>query len=55
MMRRDEAEKREIDLLLNVTKQVQQVLDEQSARFPPGMTYQIPYSTTPFIWWNTLP
>ncbi len=34
---------------LNVTKQVQQVLDEQSARFPPGMTYQIPYSTTPFV------
>jgi len=28
---------------------VQQVLDEQSARFPPGMTYQIPYSTTPFV------
>jgi len=34
---------------LNTTKLVQKVLDEQSARFPPGMVYQIPYSTTPFV------
>jgi hydrophobe/amphiphile efflux-1 (HAE1) family protein len=34
---------------LNVTKLVQKVMDEQSARFPAGMVYQIPYSTTPFV------
>jgi len=34
---------------LNVTRLVQQVMDEQSARFPAGMVYQIPYSTTPFV------
>src|SRR5258705_8855238 len=34
---------------LNVTRLVQQVMDEQSARFPAGMAYQIPYSTTPFV------
>jgi hydrophobe/amphiphile efflux-1 (HAE1) family protein len=34
---------------LSSTRLVQQVMDEQSARFPPGMVYQVPYSTTPFV------
>jgi multidrug efflux pump len=34
---------------LNVSKQVKQVLDDQAARFPPGMVYSIPYTTTPFV------
>src|SRR3989440_692456 len=34
---------------LNVAKQVKQVLDDQAARFPPGMVYSIPYTTTPFV------
>src|SRR5258706_8275689 len=34
---------------LNTAKLVRQVMDEQSARFPPGMVYQVPYSTTPFV------
>jgi hydrophobe/amphiphile efflux-1 (HAE1) family protein len=34
---------------LNVAKQVKQVMDEQAARFPPGMEYTIPYTTTPFV------
>ncbi len=34
---------------LNVAKQVKQVMDEQAARFPPGMQYTIPYTTTPFV------
>ncbi|HWY73067.1 MAG TPA: multidrug efflux RND transporter permease subunit [Burkholderiaceae bacterium] len=34
---------------LNVAKQVKQVLDEQAQHFPPGLTYSIPYTTTPFV------
>jgi len=34
---------------LNVMKLVRQVMDEQATRFPPGMTYSIPYTTTPFV------
>jgi hydrophobe/amphiphile efflux-1 (HAE1) family protein len=34
---------------LNVAKQVKQVMDEAAARFPPGMEYTIPYTTTPFV------
>ena len=34
---------------LTTTKLVKQVMDEQAARFPPGMVYSIPYSTTPFV------
>src|SRR5258706_2796663 len=34
---------------LNTAKLVRQVMNEQSARFPPGMVYQVPYSTTPFV------
>jgi HAE1 family hydrophobic/amphiphilic exporter-1/multidrug efflux pump len=34
---------------LNTAKAVRQVMDEQAARFPPGMVYSIPYSTTPFV------
>jgi len=28
---------------------VRRVMDEQSARFPPGMKYSVPYTTTPFV------
>ena len=34
---------------LEVAKQIKAVLDEQAPRFPPGMIYTIPYSTTPFV------
>jgi len=34
---------------LQVAKQIKAVLDEQAPRFPPGMIYTIPYSTTPFV------
>jgi HAE1 family hydrophobic/amphiphilic exporter-1/multidrug efflux pump len=34
---------------LNVAKTVKQVMEEQAPRFPPGMIYTIPYSTTPFV------
>ena len=34
---------------LNVAKQIKQVMDDQAPRFPPGMVYTIPYSTTPFV------
>jgi hydrophobe/amphiphile efflux-1 (HAE1) family protein len=34
---------------LNVAKTVKQVMEEQAPRFPPGMVYAIPYSTTPFV------
>ena len=34
---------------LNVAKQVKLTMDEASHRFPPGMVYAIPYSTTPFV------
>src|SRR5882724_5803418 len=34
---------------LNTAALVRQVMSEQSARFPPGMIYSIPYSTTPFV------
>src|SRR6202008_4302104 len=34
---------------LDVAKQIKQVMDEQAPRFPPGMIYSIPYSTTPFV------
>src|SRR5712691_8324762 len=34
---------------LNTAKLVRQVMNEQSARFPPGMVYSVPYSTTPFV------
>ena len=34
---------------LDVARLVRQVMDEQAARFPPGLVYQIPYSTTPFV------
>src|SRR5204862_2760298 len=34
---------------LNVAKQTKQVMEDQAPRFPPGMVYSIPYSTTPFV------
>jgi HAE1 family hydrophobic/amphiphilic exporter-1/multidrug efflux pump len=34
---------------LDVAKHIKQVLDEQAPRFPPGLVYSIPYSTTPFV------
>jgi hydrophobe/amphiphile efflux-1 (HAE1) family protein len=34
---------------LNVAKQVKQVLDDQAQHFPVGLTYSIPYTTTPFV------
>jgi HAE1 family hydrophobic/amphiphilic exporter-1/multidrug efflux pump len=34
---------------LNVAKTVKQVMEEQAPRFPPGIIYTIPYSTTPFV------
>jgi HAE1 family hydrophobic/amphiphilic exporter-1/multidrug efflux pump len=34
---------------LNTAKMVKQVMDDQAPRFPPGMVYAIPYSTTPFV------
>jgi HAE1 family hydrophobic/amphiphilic exporter-1/multidrug efflux pump len=34
---------------LNVAKQIKRVMEDQAPRFPPGMVYTIPYSTTPFV------
>jgi HAE1 family hydrophobic/amphiphilic exporter-1/multidrug efflux pump len=34
---------------LDTAKLVKQVMDEQAKRFPPGMVYSVPYSTTPFV------
>ena len=34
---------------LDVAKKIRQVMDDQVPRFPPGMVYKIPYSTTPFV------
>jgi HAE1 family hydrophobic/amphiphilic exporter-1/multidrug efflux pump len=34
---------------LDVAKQIKQVMEEQKPRFPEGMVYSIPYSTTPFV------
>jgi len=34
---------------LDTAKLVRRVMDEQSARFPPGMKYSVPYTTTPFV------
>jgi HAE1 family hydrophobic/amphiphilic exporter-1/multidrug efflux pump len=34
---------------LNTAKAIRQVMDEQAARFPPGLKYSVPYTTTPFV------
>src|SRR5712664_289102 len=34
---------------LDTARDIQRVMDEQSARFPPGMKYTVPYTTTPFV------
>jgi len=34
---------------LNTTKLVTEVMDQQARRFPAGLQYSIPYSTTPFV------
>jgi HAE1 family hydrophobic/amphiphilic exporter-1/multidrug efflux pump len=34
---------------LNTSKLVAQVMDEQAKRFPPGLQYTVPYTTTPFV------
>ena len=34
---------------LDVAKHIREVMEEQAPRFPPGMVYTIPYSTTPFV------
>ncbi|MDB5763891.1 MAG: multidrug efflux transporter permease subunit [Herminiimonas sp.] len=34
---------------LEVAKQVGQTMDDAARRFPPGLVYSIPYSTTPFV------
>jgi HAE1 family hydrophobic/amphiphilic exporter-1/multidrug efflux pump len=34
---------------LDTARGVREVMDEQAQRFPPGMVYSIPYSTTPFV------
>ena len=34
---------------LDVAKKIRQVMEDQAPRFPPGMIYSIPYSTTPFV------
>lgn len=34
---------------LNVAKRVKQAMDEMSRKFPEGMAYSIPYTTTPFV------
>ncbi len=34
---------------LDTAKQIKQVMEDQAPRFPPGMVYSIPYSTTPFV------
>ena len=34
---------------LDTAKAIKQVMEEQAARFPPGIQYSIPYTTTPFV------
>ncbi len=34
---------------LQTAQGVRDVMDEQAERFPPGMVYSLPYSTTPFV------
>jgi HAE1 family hydrophobic/amphiphilic exporter-1/multidrug efflux pump len=34
---------------LDVARQVKETMDNAAQRFPPGMVYSIPYSTTPFV------
>src|SRR6266478_3015265 len=34
---------------LDVAKQIKRVMEDQAPKFPPGMVYSIPYSTTPFV------
>ena len=34
---------------LQVAKHIKQVMEDQAPKFPPGMIYTIPYSTTPFV------
>jgi HAE1 family hydrophobic/amphiphilic exporter-1/multidrug efflux pump len=34
---------------LDVANQVKQTMDRAAQRFPPGLVYSIPYSTTPFV------
>src|SRR5882762_5026815 len=34
---------------LDTAKAIRQVMDEQAARFPPGMKYSVPYASTPFV------
>ena len=34
---------------LNTAKAIKQVMEEQAARFPPGLRYSVPYTTTPFV------
>jgi HAE1 family hydrophobic/amphiphilic exporter-1/multidrug efflux pump len=34
---------------LDVARQVKQTMDDAARRFPPGLAYSIPYSTTPFV------
>ena len=34
---------------LDTAKAIHEVMEEQAARFPPGMKYSVPYTTTPFV------
>ena len=34
---------------LNVARDVKNIMDDLATRFPPGLVYSIPYSTTPFV------
>src|SRR6266436_3285487 len=34
---------------LGISKAIHEVMEEQSAHFPPGMNYRVPYTTTPFV------
>src|SRR5712664_934506 len=34
---------------LDTAKAIHAVMEEQAARFPPGMKYSVPYTTTPFV------
>src|SRR5712692_3022964 len=34
---------------LDTAKAIREVMEEQAARFPPGMKYTVPYTTTPFV------
>src|SRR2546422_6719013 len=34
---------------LETAKAIRQVMDEQATRFPPGMKYSVPYTSTPFV------